>query len=74
MGMALPLPETANELCGVALNLDIERGTHVYLVAWATEIDIKQLSNEGALARYRIVHFATRGALHASFLARRSRA
>jgi CHAT domain-containing protein len=57
------LPETADELCDVAQNLGIEPDTHVYIGAKATETEIKRLSNEGTLARYRIIHFATHGAV-----------
>jgi CHAT domain-containing protein len=57
-----PLPETADELCAVAADLgagpdDIRLGAH------ATEAEIKRLSQEGELAKYRIIHFATHGAL-----------
>jgi CHAT domain-containing protein len=37
--------------------------THLFLGAMATETKIKQLSGDGALARYKIVHFATHGAV-----------
>src|SRR5262249_45556653 len=56
-----PLPETADELCEVARELQVDPATHVYLGEHATESEIKQLSSNGALARYRIVHFATHG-------------
>lgn len=58
-----PLPETADELCDVAQNLGVDPATHLYLGATATETKIKQLSDNGTLASYRIVHFATHGAL-----------
>ncbi len=57
-----PLPETANELCAVARGLHADAGD-VYLGARATEHKVKALSASGALAQYRIVHFATHGAL-----------
>ncbi|MBO0756798.1 MAG: CHAT domain-containing protein, partial [Bradyrhizobiaceae bacterium] len=58
-----PLPETADELCDVAHDLDVDPKTHLYLGASATETKIKQLSEDGSLAKYKIVHFATHGAI-----------
>jgi CHAT domain-containing protein/tetratricopeptide (TPR) repeat protein len=58
-----PLPETADELCDVARDLHVDPKTHLYLGATATETKIKQLSEDGALAKYKIVHFATHGAV-----------
>jgi tetratricopeptide (TPR) repeat protein/CHAT domain-containing protein len=58
-----PLPETADELCEVAHDLGVDATTHVYLGAAATETKIKQLSEAGALATNKIVHFATHGAV-----------
>jgi CHAT domain-containing protein/tetratricopeptide (TPR) repeat protein len=58
-----PLPETADELCDVARDLGIDPKTHLYLGAAATETKIKQLSKDGTLAKYRIIHFATHGAV-----------
>ncbi len=57
-----PLPETANELCDVAADLKAERN-EMRLGARATEREVKALSASGTLAKYRIVHFATHGAL-----------
>ena len=57
-----PLPETADELCTVARNLKAD-ASEVLLGAGATEHKVKALSASGALANYRIVHFATHGAL-----------
>ncbi len=57
-----PLPETAQELCGVARDVDADLDG-IYLGARATEHDVKELSRTGQLAQYRIVHFATHGAL-----------
>jgi CHAT domain-containing protein len=57
-----PLPETADELCAVARGLGAETG-EVRLGARATEREIKSLSDSGALAQYRVVHFATHGTL-----------
>jgi CHAT domain-containing protein len=61
-----PLPETAFELCAVArdLNADPEE---IYLGERATEREVKALSKSGKLAQYRIVHFATHGALSGEF-------
>ncbi len=59
----IPLPETADELCDVAQDLGVDPATHVYLGAKATEAVVKRLSADGTLAKYRIVHFATHGAL-----------
>jgi hypothetical protein len=58
-----PLPETADELCDVAHDIGVDTATHVYLGVAATESKIKQLSEAGALAKNRIVHFATHGAV-----------
>jgi CHAT domain-containing protein len=58
-----PLPDTAYELCDVAQYLGVDPATHLYLGANATEKKIKTLSDNGTLARYRIVHFATHGAI-----------
>ena len=60
-----PLPETRDELCAVAKSLGAlgrERDT-VWLGARATETNLKALSREGKLARYRVLHFATHGLL-----------
>jgi tetratricopeptide (TPR) repeat protein/CHAT domain-containing protein len=58
-----PLPETADELCEVANDLGADPATNVLIGATATETKVKELSADGALAKYRIVHFATHGAL-----------
>jgi len=58
-----PLPETADELCDVAKNLGVDPATHLYFGTRATEATIKRLSDNGTLAKYRIVHFATHGAI-----------
>ena len=57
-----PLPETADELCAVARDLHADLG-EIRLGARATEREVKRLSETGQLAQYRIVHFATHGAL-----------
>jgi CHAT domain-containing protein/tetratricopeptide (TPR) repeat protein len=58
-----PLPETADELCDVAHDLSVDPKTHLYLGAMATETKVKELSEEGSLGKYKIVHFATHGAV-----------
>jgi CHAT domain-containing protein len=60
--MQTPLPETIDELCAVARDLKADV-SEMRLGARATEREIKSLSETGVLARYRIVHFATHGAL-----------
>jgi CHAT domain-containing protein/tetratricopeptide (TPR) repeat protein len=57
----IPLPETADELCSVARDVGADIG-EVRLGTRATEREIKALSASGALARYRIIHFATHAA------------
>jgi len=59
---APPLPETADELCAVARSTRAATAD-IYLGARATEAEVKHLSETGALAAYRVVHFATHGAL-----------
>jgi CHAT domain-containing protein len=58
-----PLPETADELCDVAQDLGVDPSTHLYIGAKATETEIKRLSGAGALAKFKVVHFATHGAV-----------
>jgi CHAT domain-containing protein len=60
--MQVPLPETAFELCAVASDLNADPD-EIYLGDRATEREVKRLSESGQLAQYRIVHFATHGAL-----------
>jgi len=60
--MQAPLPETADELCAVARDLNTDFAD-IRLGANATEHEVKSLSASGALADYRVVHFATHGAL-----------
>jgi CHAT domain-containing protein/tetratricopeptide (TPR) repeat protein len=57
-----PLPDTAIELCDVARDVHADPAG-IYLGARATELEVKDLSKSGQLAQYRIVHFATHGAL-----------
>ena len=56
-----PLPETAIELCMVASSFT-PKGD-VYLGNEASEARIKSLSEGGRLEQYRVLHFATHGAL-----------
>jgi CHAT domain-containing protein/tetratricopeptide (TPR) repeat protein len=58
----VPLHDTADELCAVAKDLKLT-ADDILLGARATEAMVKQLSGEGKLADYRVVHFATHGAL-----------
>jgi CHAT domain-containing protein/tetratricopeptide (TPR) repeat protein len=58
----VPLPETADELCAVARDLGVS-GEDIRLGQRATETEIKRLSTEGELSKYRLLHFATHGAL-----------
>ena len=60
-----PLPETADELCVVAKMLGSLRQEResVWLGERATEGNVKALSREGTLARYKVIHFATHGLL-----------
>jgi CHAT domain-containing protein/Tfp pilus assembly protein PilF len=57
-----PLPETADELCAVARDSGADV-SEVRLGAKATEREVKAASARGELAQYRIVHFATHGAM-----------
>jgi CHAT domain-containing protein len=60
--LAPPLPETADELCDVAKAVGATEAD-ILLGARARESEIKRLSEAGTLRSYRIVHFATHGAL-----------
>jgi CHAT domain-containing protein len=51
-----------DELCAVARDLGVSE-KDIRLGNRATEAEIKRLSEAGELARYRIIHFATHGAL-----------
>jgi CHAT domain-containing protein len=57
-----PLPETADELCEVGRRLGVPE-SEILLGGHATEAALKGLSEQGRLADYGIVHFATHGAL-----------
>jgi CHAT domain-containing protein len=54
------LPDTADELCAVA-RLTAAAPDNVYLGANATEAKVEALSAQGALAKVRVVDFATHG-------------
>jgi CHAT domain-containing protein len=60
-----PLPETADELCAVAQTMGVAPPIDkaVYLGERDTVSLLKDLSKTGALARARVVHFATHGLL-----------
>ncbi|WP_271594907.1 CHAT domain-containing tetratricopeptide repeat protein [Bradyrhizobium sp. CCBAU 65884] len=58
----MPLPETALELCAVASTFTPVKGD-VVLAGDASETRMKTLGQSGDLAKYRILHFATHGAL-----------
>jgi CHAT domain-containing protein/tetratricopeptide (TPR) repeat protein len=57
-----PLPETADELCAVALSTGAT-GDTVLLGEKASETTVKRLSADGTLSNARVVHFATHGLL-----------
>jgi CHAT domain-containing protein len=59
---APPLPETADELCGVAADLRVP-ASDIYLGARATVAQVERLSDAGELQKFHLVHFATHGAL-----------
>ncbi len=59
---AEPLPETAEELCAVAKALGADPGD-IHLGARATIPELARLNGEGLLSAYRVVHFATHGAV-----------
>jgi CHAT domain-containing protein/tetratricopeptide (TPR) repeat protein len=58
-----PLPETADELCDVAQDVKADVARDIRLGNRATEREVKRLSTSGELAQYRVIHFATHGAL-----------
>ena len=60
--LATPLPETADGLCAVARYFGVD-ACEVRLGARATEREVKRMSDVGELAQYRVVHFATHGAM-----------
>jgi CHAT domain-containing protein len=59
---ATALPETADELCDVARMLGVPE-SDILLGSRATKAALKDFSDNGQLANYRIVHFATHGVL-----------
>lgn len=59
---APPLPETADELCDVAHLLGAAEAD-VLLGARANETELRRMSDDGRLRDYRVLHFATHGAL-----------
>ena len=61
-GRRRPLHDTADELCAVAKDLKLAPDD-IVLGAKATETTIKTLSDQGKLAQYRVLHFATHGTL-----------
>ena len=56
-----PLPETADELAGIASALGANVKTDLYLEESANEQTIKELSSSGQLATYKVIAFATHG-------------
>jgi tetratricopeptide (TPR) repeat protein len=62
-----PLPDTANELCEVAEYLKADR-SEVLLGAQATKTEIKRRNANSGLANFRVVHFATHGAVAGDLL------
>jgi CHAT domain-containing protein len=54
------LPETTEELCAVARRLGVPE-SEIWLGERATERNIKRMSEQGRLANYGILHFATHG-------------
>jgi tetratricopeptide (TPR) repeat protein len=57
----VPVPETADELCEVARSLGVD-AINVHLGARATESEVKRLSANGTLEKFKIIHFATHAA------------
>ena len=57
-----PLPDTGRELCEIAARLGVPP-SDVLQGARATETTLKDLSGQGRLTDYAIIHFATHGAL-----------
>jgi CHAT domain-containing protein/tetratricopeptide (TPR) repeat protein len=55
-----PLPDTAQEIRCVAQSLGVP-DSEIRLKETATEADIKALSENGKLATYKVIHFATHG-------------
>jgi len=57
-----PLPNTARELCVVGKFMGLQY-SDIYLGSRATETGIKELNDAKLLQEYRILHFATHGAI-----------
>jgi hypothetical protein len=57
------LPEIADVLSDVVHDFGVDPRIHLYLGAMATETKMKQLSQEGSPAKYKIIHFATHDAI-----------
>ena len=57
-----PLHDTADELCTVAKDLKLAPDD-IVLGGNATEATVKKLNDQGKLAQYRVLHFATHGTL-----------
>src|SRR5262249_7766221 len=55
-----PLPESTDEVCAVARSFGAP-ASDLWLGVRASEGNVKRLSQEGRLADYRVVHFATHG-------------
>jgi CHAT domain-containing protein/tetratricopeptide (TPR) repeat protein len=58
----VPLHDTADELCAVAKDLRLSPDD-ILLGGRATETLLKTLSDNGKLAQYRVLHFATHGTI-----------
>jgi CHAT domain-containing protein/Tfp pilus assembly protein PilF len=58
----VPLPETADELCAVARAVKAEP-RDIRLGSQATEREVRRLNAGGDLVKYRMLHFATHGAV-----------
>ena len=54
---------TTDELCSVAQAVKADTARDIRLGSKATELEVKRLSETGELAKYRMLHFATHGAL-----------
>ena len=70
--LAIPLPETAEEVCDVARDIGADE-TDIFLGLRAAEGEIKRMSADDRLGNYRVLHFATHGALAGQCPARPSR-
>jgi CHAT domain-containing protein len=56
----MPLPKTADELCIVACSVGADF-RDIHIGHGATETVIEDLSEQGTLAQFKVVHFATHG-------------